>query len=329
MSIFYTACMPTAVSVLIPAFNGARYLPETLDAILSQEYPAAEVIVLDDGSTDNTREVVAGFGGRVRYQYSDNGGICRARNRAAALAGSPYLAFCDQDDLWRRDKLAQQMQLHDSNGDLDYSFTNFSYLVKGVPSQRTKLDDAPADFFPAGLPAGNGPAIYRGSLYDSLLRFQPIWPSTVVIRREAFDRLGHFQEAFGKNPSEDLEWSLRCVQQGPVGVVRQPVVQVRQHGGNYSASSERNTRGQIEVLQYVLEHHTISQATMKEVLEQIDLRRVEASYGAFRRGDFEVVRSLLQPVPRSQLGRKSQLKLWVATQPPVLARLLHKMLLKA
>ena len=321
--------MATPVSVLIPAYNGARFLPETLESILGQTYPPAEVIVLDDGSQDDTREAGARFGDRVRYHFVANGGICRARNMAASLATSPYLAFCDQDDLWLPDKLAQQMELHERDEALNFSFTNFCYMADGVRQERTKLDDAPTDFFAdAPPPPGTSSFVYPGSLYGPLLRFQPIWPSTVVVRSDFFRAVGGFREEFGKNPSEDFEFSLRCLLQEPVGVVREPVVSVRRHAGNYSGSNDGNTRGQIEILQYVLEHHPISSALKAQVTDQIELRRVEAAYGAFRSGDFALVRSLLSPVPRNYLDRKSTLKLWIARLPQPLAKPLWRLLAK-
>ena len=318
--------MPTSVSVLIPAYNGGPYLPETLDSILSQTCPPAEVIVLDDGSTDNTREVVSGLAPRVAYHHQPNGGICRARNAAASFATSPLLAFCDQDDLWRPDKLAQQMELHARNPTLRYSFTNFSLVTEGTWAERTKLDDAPADFFTAALPKGTEPLVYQPSLYDSLLRFQPIWPSTIVLSRQLFTELQGFREEFGKNPSEDLEFTLRCVQEGNIGIVREPVVGVRRHTANYSGNVDRNTLGQLEILDYALRHHTLSDATRALIYDQMNLRRVEASYGAFHRGDFAQVKSLLTEVPARYLDAKTRLKLLIARLPAPLATPMQKLL---
>jgi glycosyltransferase involved in cell wall biosynthesis len=320
--------MATPVSVLIPAYNCADLIPETLDCILSQTLPPAEVIVVDDGSRDNTREVVARFGHRVRYHPQQNGGICRARNAAAGLATSRFLAFCDHDDLWRRDKLEQQMELHERNPALEYSFTNFSLVVNGIWSKTTKLQQTPQDFFDPSPPPGSAPFVFAHSLYRSLLIFQPVWPSTVLIARSFFDQLGGFREEFGKNPSEDFEFTLRCVQQGPVGVVREPVVGVRRHAANYSGDNFANTRGQIEILEYALDHHTLSESTRKLVREQINLRRVEAAYAAFRRGEFDQVVSLISHLPSSYLDGKSKLKLAISRLPPAIARRAHRLLVK-
>jgi len=321
--------MTLPVSVLIPAYNGAKYIAETLDAILSQTYRPAEVIVLDDGSTDDTRTVVGRFGQRVSYHFTPNGGICRARNMAASLAVSAYIAFCDQDDLWRKDKLEQQMGLHERHPEVQYSFTNFSHVIDGVWAQRTKLDDAPADFFRDSLPAGSAPFIYEHSLYDPLLSFQPVWPSTIAIARQRFREMNGFREEFGKNPSEDFEFTLRCVKQGPIGIVREPVAGIRRHPLNYSGNIDANTRGQIEILEYVLEHHDMGESTRQLVLEQIAVRKVERSYGAFREGEFDRFISLLANVPPRYLDSKTRVKLMISRLPAPLARSARKFLLKS
>ena len=320
--------MSTPVSVLITTCNRAAILAETIDSILSQSHAPAEVIVVDDGSKDNTREVVARFAERVRYHLTPNGGVCLARNLAASLASSPYIAFCDDDDLWRSDKLEQQMSLHARNPSLRYSFTNFAIVSDGVWSDRTKFDDAPADFFTPSLPTGAAPLEYPHSLYNPLLSFQPIWPSTIVLERSFFQQLGGFQPELGRNPSEDLEFTLRCVREGPIGIVREPVVGVRKHTANISNDGFRLILAQIEILEYVLQHHTLSPETSALVHDQIHKRRVEAAYGAFRLADFSKVIELVRDVPSSYLDSKTRLKLFISRLPAPLARTAQKSLLK-
>ena len=322
--------MSLAVSVLIPTYNREQFIPEVLDSILSQTCAPAEIIVVDDGSTDNTREAVARFGNKVRYHLVQNGGACRARNIAASLATSPFLAFCDSDDLWRSDKLQQQMDLHERNPGLQYSFTNFALFshTGDVWSERTKLDDAPKDFFAPFFTQDAKTFVYQDSLYDQLLRFQPIWPSTVVLSRQLFAGLDGFQEQFGRNPSEDFEFTLRCVQKSPTGVVLDPVVGVRRHTSNFSVDVDKNTLGQLEILNHALRHHTISASTRTLIQDQINLRRVEASYGAFRRSDFTQTTALLNDVPSHYLDTKTRLKLWISRLPIPLARTVQKLLLK-
>jgi glycosyltransferase involved in cell wall biosynthesis len=97
------------VSCIIPVFNGARYLAESIHSALSQSRSIDEVIVVDDGSTDNTFSVVAEFGGAVRYVRQDNAGPAAARNRGVGLTNAEFITFLDADDLWHPEKTAVQL----------------------------------------------------------------------------------------------------------------------------------------------------------------------------------------------------------------------------
>src|SRR5436309_14667644 len=103
------------VSVVIPVYNGERYLADAIQSVLDQTYRNFEVIVVDDGSTDRSAEIAKRFGEAVRYVYRTNGGVCKARNAGIAAARGAYIAFLDQDDLWLHDKLAAQVAYLDSH----------------------------------------------------------------------------------------------------------------------------------------------------------------------------------------------------------------------
>src|SRR5262249_2428536 len=102
------------ISCIVPVFNGERYLREALDSILAQTYQPLELIVLDDGSTDGTAALVAGYGERIRYLWQANAGEAGARNRGLSIAQGEFVAFLDADDLWHPEKLRRQLaRLHD------------------------------------------------------------------------------------------------------------------------------------------------------------------------------------------------------------------------
>lgn len=320
--------MESSVSVVVPTYNQAKLLIETVDSILAQSLAPAEIVILDDGSSDDTAEVVRRLPSKVKYFYKPNGGICAARNAGAAFVGSKYIAFCDHDDLWRKDKLAKQMDLHHQAPHMEYSFTNFAIVSDGVWASASKFEDAPADFFDGCRSLSTSGLICEDSLYEKLLRFQPIWPSTILITKRLFQKLDGFNEAFGRNPSEDLEFTLRCLQQGPVGIITEPVVGVRKHSTNFSRSNYRNTLGQIEILLYALEHHDISESIRAAVLNQVALRRVDASYSAFELKQFDVCRDLLSKVPRSYITHKVRAKQIISSLPSAISNRLHALLIR-
>jgi glycosyltransferase involved in cell wall biosynthesis len=313
--------MTDPISVVVPTYNRAPLIGETLESILSQSYPPAEVIVVDDGSTDATESLVRGFPSTVKYFRIENSRTPAARNVGVSHAASPWIAFCDDDDLWTRNKLAKQIALHHEFG-IEYSFTNFRIVSAGVWREETKFDTAPPGFFgkfettPYGL-------ISRQPCYDDILRFQPIFPSTVLISRRLFESIGGFKPEMGRCHSEDLEFTLRCLQHCPIGAITEPVVGIRKHKSNVSRDTYKQTCSEIEILGYALENHTISQRSRELIGEQIIDRSIDAGEGAFARADFAGCKKWFSAVPRAQVGRKSRMKLMIASLPEPVARALH------
>jgi glycosyltransferase involved in cell wall biosynthesis len=104
--------MNPKISVVIPSYNRAHYIEKTIDSVLEQKRDDIEIILVDDGSTDNTRELVQNkYGDQVRYVYQENQGIPGARNTGIKNAQGDYIAFLDSDDYWHPNKLEQQMAL--------------------------------------------------------------------------------------------------------------------------------------------------------------------------------------------------------------------------
>jgi glycosyltransferase involved in cell wall biosynthesis len=101
--------MPSTISVIIPVYNGERYLAEAINSVFAQTTPAAQIIVVDDGSTDTTRNVADSFGDQIQYVWQPNGGAAAARNHGLSRASGDYVAFLDADDLWLPEKLTIQI----------------------------------------------------------------------------------------------------------------------------------------------------------------------------------------------------------------------------
>ena len=158
------------ISCVIPVYNGERFLAEALDSALGQSRPPDEVIVVDDGSTDATPEVIAHYAGRVTYLRQDNAGHAAARNRGVAASRGDLVAFLDADDLWHPEKLAKQAARFETNADLDVSTT----LIRNfwVPELRYEQEALGDHYLTRDLPG--------------------YMPSAVAVRRNAFDRFGLF-----------------------------------------------------------------------------------------------------------------------------------------
>src|SRR5690349_3602213 len=103
------------VSVIIPTYNRAQFIARAVDSVLEQTYKDFEIIVIDDGSSDNTQEILKAYEGKIRYVYQQNKGISAARNRGIQEAKGEYIAFLDSDDVWKPEKLSVQVAILDVN----------------------------------------------------------------------------------------------------------------------------------------------------------------------------------------------------------------------
>jgi len=112
------------ISVIIPTYNRDEFVTKAVDSVLSQSYTSYELIVVDDGSTDNTREVLKPYMDRISYIYQENAGVSAARNAGIMAASGRWIAFLDSDDTWMPDKLARQIQCLGNQG-VKVCFTNY------------------------------------------------------------------------------------------------------------------------------------------------------------------------------------------------------------
>lgn len=184
------------VSVIIPVFNGAETIGRTLDSALAQDFTGAEIVVVDDGSTDQTQLILDRYGSRIRRLRQDNRGAAAARNTAAAVARGEYLAFLDADDTWSPDKLTRTYDALESNGKAVLVFSPY----RRVLSTGHEID----------------PYVFSGapSMRDMLTRRSEILPSAVVMRRDVFERCHGFSEQFPGNCFEDPYMWIRAREHG-------------------------------------------------------------------------------------------------------------------
>ena len=138
--------MHPGISVVIPVYNGARYLSECIESVCGQTTPATEIIVVDDGSEDDTPKVAAGWSDRVRYQRISHGGPGRARNHGVRLVETDVLAFIDSDDIWLSGKLELQMAALSREDDPTMVFGHVQQFVSSdlTPEEALALKFNPA-----------------------------------------------------------------------------------------------------------------------------------------------------------------------------------------
>lgn len=311
--------MDIKIAVIIPSYNRAGLIGETLCSVLEQSLRPAEVIVVDDGSTDATEGVVREFRPGVRYLRIDNSGECRARNVGVDASTAPWIAFCDSDDLWRSDKLERQARLVQQDASIGYSFTNFQTVNHGAWSEATKFDSSPQGYWEVQRRnAGPEGFIIEEPMCARLLRHQPVFPSTLLMQREFFENVGRWREPLGRTPSVDLEFHFRCAAKPPIGVVSAPVVGIRKHSANFSGNVLKTALGEIEVLRYILANNSSSREYASLIQREIVRRSAAAAAGSFTERDLEQTRNLLKAVPYGDRSWKLQIKSIIATSAGVL-----------
>jgi glycosyltransferase involved in cell wall biosynthesis len=221
------------VSVIIPAYNAATFIVDTVNSALSQTFTDLEVIVVDDGSKDGTVAALAGFGDRVRVHQQTNGGVAKARNTGVALATGTWVAFLDADDLWLPQKLERQLEW---SGKAPMVYTDrFNIGARGdLPEVQSVVTP-----------------MRGGDVFEPLLRDNFITNTSVVIRRELFESLGGFYT--GLNGTEDWDLWIRVAERHPIGFVPEPLVKYRFHEGSISRNWARMSRERTQVIARALD----------------------------------------------------------------------------
>ena len=139
--------MACEISVIVPTYNRARLIATTLESIVTQSCTPAEVIVVDDGSSDDTEAIVRAFGAAVKYIRIDNSGPCRARNVGVRASRSRYIAFCDSDDVWFSDKLEQQFKIFEAAPNVKFVFSDFRIFSDEGYSTKSKFESLSSEFW--------------------------------------------------------------------------------------------------------------------------------------------------------------------------------------
>jgi len=224
---------PPGVSVVIPAYNYARFVSAAIESVLAQSYPAVEVIVVDDGSTDNTREVVAAYLPRVRYLHQANAGLPAARNAGIRAASHPFVAFLDADDKWMPDMLAKNMAAFGGLSD-DFALVACRDICVGAPG-------SPLNNKMIALPDS------REITVRDLLLMTRFSPSAVVAKREVFEQCGYFDPAL--RSSEDRDMWIRIAARRRLMLIGDILVQVLKHGDNMSKNCDRMRQSMATILQ--------------------------------------------------------------------------------
>jgi glycosyltransferase involved in cell wall biosynthesis len=212
------------LSVIIPTYNRAGFLEEALQSVLNQTYFESvprddwDLIVIDDGSTDSTRQCVKSFGPGVDYHFMPRSGVSAARNRGLSLAEGEFIAFLDSDDLWKPEKIDEQMTYMRSHPDAVVCCTEEIWIRNGKfvnPKKKHRK--------------------FSGKIFDKVLPLCLLSLSSALFRKQMFKKIGNFDESLPA--CEDYDLGIRIAAHYPMAFLEKPLIIKR--GGHDDQLSQR------------------------------------------------------------------------------------------
>lgn len=262
---------PPGFSVVIPVYNRETAILRSVESVLAQKYPASEVLVVDDGSTDSTAQVLEGFGERIKViRLSRNSGVSAARNAGVLAAGNEWVAFLDSDDRWKPDKLQKDAEFIKNNPFFEIFQSDEQWIRHGRRVNRCKHHLKP-----------------EGWIFDRCVERCMISPSAVVMKRGLFDLFGPFDENLPV--CEDYDLWLRISRRRAVGL--NPEETVVKYGGaddQLSSTFEAMDRFRVQALLKFLGNEEVE--TFRKTVEKSLIFRVSLLLnGALKRGKHEDV----------------------------------------
>ena len=223
------------ISVLIPAYNAENFLTEAVESVLRQTYKDFEIIVVDDGSTDQTRRTAESFTRRIKYQYQKNSGAAAARNQCVRLSQGEFLAFLDADDVWAENKLELQMKALSEDASLEAVFGMVRQVFQSEWEQKLSEPDAPENELLKGFSQ-----------------------ATMLIRRESFLRIGMFSEE--NTIGEFVDWLLRAKEANlQMKVLPSLFLWRRIHASNQGIRHRSNISDYVKILKKSIDRRRINQ----------------------------------------------------------------------
>jgi glycosyltransferase involved in cell wall biosynthesis len=253
------------VSVIIPTYNRAQFITQAIKSVLKQTLRDFELIIIDDGSTDNTKEIIGSNNYWLRYYFQENKGVSAARNLGIRLAEGEYIAFLDSDDTWRKQKLAHQMAFFEQNPEYKICHTNETWYRHGEHLNQKKKHQK-----------------FSGWILEQLLPICIVSPSSVVIHREVFNKAGFFDETLPV--CEDYDLWLRIGVFYPFLFLDKPLI--IKYGGHSDQLSQKYwgiDRFRIQALEKLLQNPALK-AEQRTVVVQVFKEKCQiVAQGAFKR----------------------------------------------
>jgi glycosyltransferase involved in cell wall biosynthesis len=279
--------MGPAVSIVIASYNRAKYLGATIDSVLCQTFQDFEVIVVDDGSTDDTRQLVETYGSRVRYYFQANRGPSAARNLGVQNARGRWIAIQDSDDLSLPNHLATLYGYVTAKPECALIFANGSYLG-GQEHHRATI-----------IPTEKSRRLaQQGVTLDDIFEKSIVRLQASLIAKSAYDALGGHDESL--RICMDLDLAFRLFMNYPVKYLDEIVFQYRKHDGNIGRNEELRLTENIRVIEKLMRDYPVAADRLgrDRVARRLAYRYYRLAKGRWRKNQSAVAREALQQAIR-------------------------------
>ena len=260
----------TEVSVIIPAFNRAHKVLRAVSSVLSQTFTDFEIIVIDDGSVDETVELLSGFKDRITLiRHPENMGVSAARNSGIRASRSPLIAFLDSDDYWMPEKLETQVRYFMEHPDVLICQTEEIWMRNGVRVNPWKKHVKPS-----------------GEIFERSLKLCVVSPSAVMIRRSVFDEIGLFDEEFPVCEDYDLWLRIGC--RHPIHLINSYLlIKEGGHADQLSSMLKGMDRFRIKAMIKLLDSGCLNRDQTASVLLELEMKCRIYGNGCIKRGKAE------------------------------------------
>jgi glycosyltransferase involved in cell wall biosynthesis len=252
------------VSVIIPTYNRGWILKEAIDSVLSQDFDDFELIVVDDGSTDNTQDILDGYARDIIVLRQDNRGVSAARNAGIAFASGQFIAFLDSDDLWLPGKLSIQIDFFNSNPDVLICQTEEMWIRNGKrvnPKKRHKK--------------------LSGMIFKHSLPLCIVSPSAVMLKKSLLDKTGVFDESLPACEDYDLWLRISC--KYPVFLIDTPLIIKRGGHEDQLSKTPKLDKHRIQALKKIIESDLLSKGQHIDAVKMLKAKCEIYAQGCLKR----------------------------------------------
>jgi glycosyltransferase involved in cell wall biosynthesis len=253
------------ISVIIPTYNRGWIIKEAIDSVLAQDYVNFELIVVDDGSTDDTHDILNSYQKNFLVLRQNNKGVSAARNRGFAAASGRFIAFLDSDDIWLPQKLSQQVDFFQSNPDALICQTEEIWIRNNVRVNPKKRHKKPS-----------------GMIFEPSLSLCLVSPSAVMIKKNLFEEVGLFDETLPA--CEDYDLWLRVSCRHPVHLIDTPLIIKRGGHDDQLSASPGLDKFRIKAIKKVIESGLLSAAQYQTAVETLKEKCDIYASGCRKRG---------------------------------------------